>query len=144
MSRCRYISRIQRHPPNLPQQHSLLTSSPDISLPDPTAEKKSAPTPYPDSAIVSNPISNPTAKKKPPLLQKNKKITHMLSNTSTLPSKPIHHLAKAARLVIQPPELTRLVVSSAKRLNALTSPYRREDVPCGVESVLCGGVMVLC
>lgn len=67
----------------------------------------------------------------------------MLSNAPSLPAKPIHDLAEAAAPVVEPPLVRRRLERGAQGRDVLRAPDGREDVPCGVEAVLCGGVVVL-
>ena len=68
-------------------------------------------------------------------------ITYMLGNTSSLPPKPVHNFPKTPRAVIEP--TLRILEYRAQWRDILRTPDGGEEVPCGVGTVLCGGVVVL-
>jgi hypothetical protein len=65
----------------------------------------------------------------------------MLSDTSALPTEPVNDLTKTLGSVVKP--ALRGLESCAQWCNILRVPEWRENVPCGVRSVLRSGVVVL-
>jgi hypothetical protein len=64
----------------------------------------------------------------------------MLSNTASLPPKPINNIAES-RPVIQP--TLRMSIQRLHGREVLIIPDRRENVPRGIETVLRGGIVIL-